>query len=133
MTAATQTIILTAAQVATLAGTGTITEALTGAVTSQSTIVIVIMTPAATASASGTSIVAGSTAALTDASGNQWTITASGQVAVNGVTDTTTANVTELAYVSGLIWQKNKTLWWSKTAPSAAWLPTAGTAVSPLA
>ncbi|MEA2740440.1 MAG: hypothetical protein QOH05_3747, partial [Acetobacteraceae bacterium] len=89
-------------------------------------------TPAPTASANDT-VVTGTTAAITDASGNKWTITSGGQVAVNGVADTTTANVTELAYVNGTIWQENASkLWWGETKPNAAWSPAAGTATSPL-
>jgi hypothetical protein len=82
-------------------------------------------------SANDTTILIGSTAALTDQSGNLWTITSAGLVAVNGVADTTTGNVVELAIVSNVIWQKNKQgLWYSKTSPSASW--TTGTATSPL-
>ncbi|HBK05049.1 MAG TPA: hypothetical protein DDZ81_04210 [Acetobacteraceae bacterium] len=78
-------------------------------------------------------VLAGSVASITDASGNQWTITAGGQVAVNGTTDTTTANVTELAYVNGSIWQENASnLWWDKTSPTASWAPGTGTSTSPL-
>ena len=89
--------------------------------------------PPAGPSANDTVINAGSPAAITDASGNTWTITAGGQVAVNGTTDPTTANVTELAYVNGTVWQKNASnLWWSKTAPETSWLPTPGTPTSPL-
>ncbi|MFL5252275.1 MAG: carbohydrate-binding domain-containing protein [Rhodopila sp.] len=76
---------------------------------------------------------AGSTAAITDASGNKWTITPGGQIAVNGTTDATTANVKELAYVDGKVWQENASnLWWGKTSPSASWSPTDGTSTSPL-
>jgi hypothetical protein len=90
-------------------------------------------TAAATPSANDTTVTAGSTAAITDASGNQWTITSGGQVAANGTTDTTTANVTELAYVNGTIWQENASnLWWSKTSPSASWSAGDGTSTSPL-
>jgi hypothetical protein len=76
---------------------------------------------------------AGSSAVLTDASGNQWTITDQGQVAVNDATDMTTANVTALAYVGGTVWQENQSnLWWGKTSPDAAWAPGPGTPTSPL-
>ncbi|HYZ24317.1 MAG TPA: hypothetical protein VE690_19360 [Rhodopila sp.] len=75
---------------------------------------------------------AGSSAAITDASGNQWTITNGGQVAVNGSADTATAHVAELAYVNGEVWQESNNLWWGKTSPTAAWSPTNGTASSPL-
>jgi len=35
----------------------------------------------------------------------------------------------ELDYTKGLVWQQNAdSFWWSKTAPSAAWRPAAGTA-----
>ena len=70
---------------------------------------------------------------ITDALGNVWTITPSGQVAVNGKVDNTTANVTHLAYANGLVWQENRSdLWWSKTSPSASWSPTYGTATVPV-
>ena len=48
-----------------------------------------------------TVVLAGSTAAITDASGNKWTITSGGQVAINGVVDPVTSGVIELAYVKG--------------------------------
>ena len=78
-------------------------------------------------------VLAGSAGAITDASSNKWTITGTGQVAVNGVADPTTRNVTELAYVNNVVWQENSSaLWWSKTDPAASWTPGAGTATSPL-
>ena len=89
--------------------------------------------PTPAASADDATVLAGSSAALTDASGNQWTITDTGLVAVNGATDMTTANVTELAYVGGTVWQENQSnLWWGKTTPDADWAPGPGTATSPL-
>jgi hypothetical protein len=88
--------------------------------------------PAKAVSLSGTVILGGSNAALIDAAHNAWTITG-GKVAVNGVVDTTTANVTEIAYVKGQIWQENTAnLWWSKASPTAAWGPNSGTSTSPL-
>ena len=37
---------------------------------------------------------------------------------MNGTADATTANVTELAYVSGAIWQENASnLWWGQDQP----------------
>ncbi len=85
------------------------------------------------ASANDTVVKLGSTAAIIDASNNKWTITAGGKVAVNGATDTTTANVRELAYVNGKVWQENANgLWWGKTSPGTSWSPNAGTATSPL-
>lgn len=71
--------------------------------------------------------------AITDSQGNVWTITADGLVAVNGVPDPTTANVTHLAYVDGLVWQENTSnLWWSKASPAVQWDPPYGTAAPPL-
>ena len=85
------------------------------------------------ASPNDTTVAAGSATIITDAAGNAWSLTSSGQVAVGGVADALTANVTELAYVDGTVWQENQAgLWWGKAAPSDAWGPAAGTATSPL-
>ncbi len=71
--------------------------------------------------------------AITDARGNIWTITAGGQVAINGAPDPGTANVTHLAYANGLVWQENSNnLWWSKASPSAPWDPPYGTPAVPV-
>ncbi len=87
----------------------------------------------ASASPDNTLVPLGSLAAIVDGSANKWTITSGGQVAVNGATDGTTANVIELAYEKGVVWQENASkLWWSKTSPTAAWGPSAGTATSPV-
>lgn len=78
------------------------------------------------------------TVAVVDSSGNIWSINAAGVVCVNYVADTTTKNVVGLAYVNGQVWQQawipasSQLLWWYKTSPKAAWLPTAGTSASPL-
>jgi hypothetical protein len=95
-------------------------------------------------------IVAPTTAVLTDAAGNTWgisggtaVINGGGQVLINGVADTSTSNVIQLAYVNGLIWQESSTSfagdptpgtprWWSKASPAAPWSPAQGTTVSPL-
>ena len=70
--------------------------------------------------------------AITDASGNMWSIV-NGQVALNNIADPTTDRVIELAYVNGSIWQKNTdNLWWSKGKPSDAWNPPFGTPTSPV-
>jgi len=88
--------------------------------------------PKPTPSPDKTVVLAGSTAAITDSAGNKWTITG-GKVAVNGVADNTTGNVVQIAWVSGKVWQENAGhLWWSKTSPTAAWDPPAGTATNPL-
>jgi serralysin len=89
--------------------------------------------PAPTPSANGTVVMARASAAITDTSGNEWTITSGGQVAVNGVADAITGGVIELAYVNGTIWQENSShLWWGETQPNDSWAPTAGTSTSPL-
>jgi hypothetical protein len=52
--------------------------------------------------------------AIIDSKGNVWTIKA-GKVVENGRADTLTANVTELAYKNGVVWQENTSfLWYSK-------------------
>ncbi|MBS0640052.1 MAG: hypothetical protein JSS43_09285 [Proteobacteria bacterium] len=85
------------------------------------------------ASPNDTLVHAGATTSITDAAGNKWTITASDQVAVNGTVDATTARVTELAYVDGVVWQENADkLWWGKSNPAASWSPSSGTSTSPL-
>jgi hypothetical protein len=85
------------------------------------------------ASPNDTVVIAGATNAITDASGNKWTITGTGQIAVNSVADDTTANVSEVAYVNNKIWQENTSnLWRGKTIQAAAWAPGTGTSVSPL-
>jgi len=62
-------------------------------------------------------------AAITDASGNLWTINTGGRIVVNGTVDGTTANVDELAYYRGVVWQKNAgNQWYSKTSPAATWV-----------
>ena len=43
---------------------------------------------------------------LVDAGGNLFWISGSGQVVENGVVDTKTANVIEMAYVNGVIWRE---------------------------
>ncbi len=58
---------------------------------------------------------------ITDANLNTWTIL-NGQIQVNGVTDPTTANVVQLDYVNGTIWQENTSgAWYYKASPSDAW------------
>ncbi len=70
---------------------------------------------------------------ITDAAGNTWAITSGGQVAINGSADTTTANVTKLAYEGGDIYQENsQNLWWGEAAPGGGWTINPGAATSPL-
>jgi hypothetical protein len=70
---------------------------------------------------------------LTDSSGNTYTITSAGTVDMNGAPLGYTANVIELAYVNGNIWQENNSgLWWEYTGnPSAPWTGL-GTGTSPV-
>jgi hypothetical protein len=78
-------------------------------------------------------VVTTTTGKILDAHANIWTITVNGQVAVNGLADTTTASVIELAYEKGVIWQENSAkMWWSKSLPTDAWGPASGTATSPV-
>jgi hypothetical protein len=78
----------------------------------------------------------GGTAVITDAEGNQWglAITSAGkgyQVTMDGVVDQTTANLVQLAYVNGTVWQENtQGNWYSKTLPAGAW--SAPTTIDPL-
>lgn len=78
--------------------------------------------PPIVASADGTTI--GAPIAITTEFGEVWTLTADGLVAVNGVPDTTTANVIKIVYSAGLVCQENKALgWWSKSRASDVWSP----------
>lgn len=71
--------------------------------------------------------------AISDTGHHLWGIDSKGIITVDGVEDATTGNVVKLALVSSLIWQENSAgLWWSKSSPSAAWLPATGTATAPL-
>ena len=59
---------------------------------------------------------------LVDGKGNTWYINTNKQVVENGKIDATTANVIELAYVNGTIWQENASqLWWSHTIQGYPW------------
>lgn len=87
-----------------------------------------VVTP--TASANDTTVLAGSAVSITDADGNSWTIS-DGTVLQNGSAAGYSANVTELAYVDGTVWQENTSgLWWAWNGQN--WGAGAGTATSPL-
>ena len=87
--------------------------------------------PLPPASANGTSITAGD-GSIVDAQGQVWAINASGQITVDGFTDTTSANVIQMIYAGGKVWQENAAdLWWSKATPAAAWLPGPGSPTGP--
>ncbi len=110
--------------------TDTTSTASTGSNSTQSNSTPAASNPSAPASPDNTVVTAAGGGSITDASGNTWSIT-NGQVAVNGTPDGTTANVTELAYENGLVWQENSSnLWWSKSSPSDTWSPGSGTATS---
>lgn len=109
----------------------------------------VVLSSAASPSANDSIVLAGSAGTITDASGVVWGIKASapcvaswapkGAASVasrNGASDLTTCQVAELAYVGGVVWQKNTAGNWypwngkawgpattvSPILPSAAWL-----------
>jgi hypothetical protein len=66
-------------------------------------------------SPNGTIVTPNTGGAITDSNGNIWTISSSGMVVENGVADTFTANVTELAFKNGVLWQENTSfLWYAK-------------------
>lgn len=72
--------------------------------------------------------------AITDTAGVAWAINAAEQITINGVIDTTTANVVMLVLINGQLWQQNKAGgWWYKTTnpTGKSWLG-GGTKVSPL-
>ena len=72
--------------------------------------------------------------ALIDSANVVWAINSAGVITINGVADTTTANVIAIALISGNLWQQNRTgMWWYKTTnpTGTAWLPKAGTPTSP--
>lgn len=84
-------------------------------------------------SMSGTTIRDFTDPPIIDQYGNQWSISRSAQVKIDGEIDRTTSGVTELAYINRLIWQwvASKRLWWSKSSPIAPWIPIAGTTDAP--
>lgn len=66
---------------------------------------------------------------IIDATGMSFSLVAGAQIARNGIVDSTTANVTQLAYVNHVVWQQNTALNWY------SWLGTGwstGTTASPL-
>jgi hypothetical protein len=78
------------------------------------------------ASPDGTKITSAAGKAIIDASGNSWTLVQSAanglQVAVNGVVDTSTANVVLLETLGGKILQENSAnTWYSEPGPQGPW------------
>jgi hypothetical protein len=69
---------------------------------------------------------------IIDQYSNQWTISQSRQVMLDGFADPSTANVRELWYIDRSIWQyTDARLWWSRAGPGAPWMPPAGTPYAP--
>jgi predicted esterase len=74
-------------------------------------------------STEGTTVTRPSDPAIIDATGAVWTLTTQAQCAVNGIVDTTTANVVKIVYSVGAVYQTNVAGgWWSKVTPAGAWL-----------
>jgi Fibronectin type III domain len=84
--------------------------------------------PVVTPSPNDTVIMAGSAAAIIDAKGNRWTVSAAGIADENGRAVASARPVAKLAYVGGVVWCESGLTWHSKTA--SGW--SAGTTVSPL-
>jgi hypothetical protein len=84
-------------------------------------------------SADKANVTAVSDAILVDGAHHLWGIDSHSIITVDGIEDASSSNVVQIAYVGGLIWQRNaNNLWFSKTDPSAPWLPVGGSATSPL-
>ncbi len=82
-------------------------------------------------SPNNTVIKAGSGGFIVDVSGSVWMVTSVGTVTVNGAPAGYTANVVELAYVNGSVWQENASaLWWQWSG--STWSSTDGISTSPL-
>lgn len=89
-------------------------------------------TPTFTESADGTTITKTTDPAIVNSFGERWTLVASGngQVAVNGITDTTTSDAVKLVYWKHLTYHENtSSQWYSKFRASAVWLQTTAPAV----
>ncbi|MFL5286042.1 MAG: hypothetical protein ACJ8AW_34960, partial [Rhodopila sp.] len=64
---------------------------------------------------------------ITDTHGNLWTITADHRVAVNGVADPKTANVTHLIFLNGkVLLEDTSNMWWEKKSASSEWIQLPG-------
>lgn len=86
--------------------------------------------PACTTSANNSTVTTvGPT--LCDSAHNVWAIAGDGTLTMNGTTAQYSANVIEIAYVNGTLWQQNAShLWWAYS--TGTWTPTNGTTVSPV-
>lgn len=83
-----------------------------------------------TPSPNNTVIQNGAGGTILDAACNKWTVV-NGVVSENGALAGFSANVTELAIVSGVIWQVNTSAQWYDWL-GTTWGPAGGTTVSPL-
>ena len=67
-------------------------------------------------------VVLGIGASVTGVDDSVYAINSDGQITIDGVVDTTTANVDALGYANGVIWQKNAdNSWYSKISASDTW------------
>jgi hypothetical protein len=74
----------------------------------------------------------GTNGSIVDSSGNTWAIDNSGVITENGQQYPGTANVIELAYEQGVVWQENnQDLWWSYDASNNSWTPQGSTSPVP--
>lgn len=88
--------------------------------------------PTFTESADGTIVTTRNAAPIVNSFGERWTLVATGggQVAVNGITDTTTANAIKLVYWKHLTYHENtSSQWYSKFRASNPWLQSSAPAV----
>jgi endoglucanase len=68
---------------------------------------------------------------ICDSAGNTWSLNGDGTIELDGGQAPYSANVIELAYVDGVVWQENASnLWWEYQ--NGGWTPTDGTSSSPL-
>jgi hypothetical protein len=84
-------------------------------------------------SPSGTVVTPGNGGFITDSKGDTFTLTSAGTVDMNNQPLGYTANVIEVAYVNGHVWQENSSgLWWEYQGnPSSPWTGL-GTSANPL-
>lgn len=79
--------------------------------------VVIPPDPSKPPSADGTVVKAGEITAIIDTVGNAWTITELAQVALNGLADASTKNVTQIAWFASAFWQCNQLgAWYVRTA-----------------
>lgn len=77
-------------------------------------------------SASGTIVNLGDTTGLVDPRNFVWTLSAAGVIAVDGVVDAVTHDVTQIEYFNNQIWQNTIFGWYFKTLPTDGWTQASG-------